>query len=112
MPAGVIAGAVTLVAYELARHQTDLSEPETRSLATITLLGIGLVVLIVASRPLHVWKIGLAGGMAGGYAVLMAVPFTRHFFELDLFAGPGLALVVGAIAVAGSGIVLIAPTDH
>ncbi len=112
VPAGVIAGTVTLAAYELARRHTDLSEDETRSLTTITLLGIGLVVLLVASRPLQIWKLVLAAGMAGGYAVLMAVPFTRHFFQLDLFAGPGLALVVCAIAVAGTGIVLVARTTR
>ena len=66
VPAGVVAGVATFAAYELARRRTDLALTEVRTLATLTLLGIGLVVLAVASRPLKAWKVVLVASMAAG----------------------------------------------
>ena len=100
VPAGLIAGAATFAAYEVGRRSFDMPIGEARTLATITLLVIGLAVLITASRPLKAWKVGLAGAMAGSYAVIMAVPWTRSFFELDLFGGTPILVVVIASAVA------------
>ena len=51
VPAGVVAGSSTLVAYEAALDVTDIDLDQARTLATVTLLGLGLVVLAVASRP-------------------------------------------------------------
>ncbi len=51
VPAGVVAGSSTLVAYEAALDISDIDLDQARTLATVTLLGLGLVVLAVASRP-------------------------------------------------------------
>ncbi len=100
VPAGAVAGTITFANYELARRHTGISLDEARSLATLTLLGIGLAVLAVASRPVRAWKIGLVAAMAAGYGVIMAVPFARHFFELDLFGGIAWLYVAVSVAVA------------
>ena len=53
-----------------------------RTAATLTLLGVGLAVLLGISRPLRPWKAALAAAMGGLYAVAMAWPFARDYFEL------------------------------
>ena len=98
---GVIAGAVTFVAYETARRSLGLPIEEARTLATITLLGIGLAILLSASRPLRLWKVVLAAAMAASYALIMVIDWTRNFFELVLFNADGWAVVAIAVGVAG-----------
>jgi cation-transporting ATPase E len=106
VPAGVIAGSATLVAYEAALHVADLGLDQARTLATVTLLAIGLVVLAVASRPVRSWKLGLVVAMAVSYLVVFAVPWLRNYFALELFWDP--AWFYSAIAVAVAGVMIIA----
>jgi len=105
LPAGLIAGAATWVVYTLARE--DLSLEQARTTATLTLLGLGLVVLVVASRPLRPWKIGLAGAMAGLYALVILIPALRSFFELVVPNGQMLTLGAAAVAIGGALILAI-----
>ena len=105
VPAGAVAAACTLVVYEVARRATETTLIEARTVATMTLLGLGLVILVVTSRPLRPWKIVLAGVMALLYVVVMAASGLRDYFELDLPAawlwGPVCAaVVVGGAAIA------------
>jgi cation-transporting ATPase E len=101
VPAGVVAGTATLAAYEAARRVAELEDDEARTLATVTLLAIGLVVLAVASRPLRSWKIGLVVAMGAGYVVAFLVPFLRDYFRLEVFWS--VAWVYSAIAVGVAG---------
>ena len=78
---------------------------EARTLATITLLAIGLVVLAVTSRPVRSWKLALVVGMGLGYAVVMVVPFLRNYFELELFWSSAWWFSAAAVAAAGAVIV-------
>ena len=107
LPAGVIAGTATFVAYEVSRRSYDLPLSEARTLATITLLGIGLAILVTASRPLQLWKIVLALAMAGGQALIMVIGFTRDYFEIDLFTGAPWMVVSLAVVLAGAAIALL-----
>ena len=107
VPAGLLAGAATFAAYQLARATTDVTLAEARTLATLTLLGLGLVVLSVTSRPLTSWKMILVAAMAAGYGVILMVPWTRHFFELDLFTGLAWAYAAAAFVAAGTLITLL-----
>ena len=105
VPAGAVAAACTMVVYEVARRATETTLIEARTVATMTLLGLGLVILVVTSRPLRPWKIVLAGVMALLYVVVMAAGGLRDYFELDLPAawlwGPVCAaVVVGGAAIA------------
>ena len=105
VPAGVVAGTATLAAYEAALTISELPLAEARTLATLTLLAIGLVVLAVTSRPVRSWKLALVVGMGLGYAVVMAVPFLRHYFELEMFWSS--AWWISAVAVAAAGSVIV-----
>ncbi len=107
VPAGVIAGSATLAAYEAALHMAGLDLDQARTLATVTLLAIGLVVLAVASRPLRPWKLGLVAAMGAGYVVVFIVPFLRDFFLLEIFWDPAWFYSAAAVAVAGTLIVAI-----
>ena len=103
LPAGAVAGAATFALYEIVRRLDGVSLDEARTSATMTLLGIGLVILLLISRPLRPWKVGLAAAMAASYGAAMAWPFLREFFQLD---SPSLAAwlwVVGTVAVGGAG---------
>ena len=107
VPAGITAGAATLAAYEASLEITDLDLADARTLATVTLLSIGLVVLAVASRPMRPWKLLLVAGMAMGYVVVFLVPFLRDYFELEVFWSPAWWYAVTAVVFAGAMIVAI-----
>ncbi len=113
IPAGVIAGSATLAAYEAALHIADIDLEQARTLATVTLLSIGLVVLAVVSRPLRLWKIGLVVAMGLGYVVAFLVPFLRDYFKLEVFWDPAWFYSLIAVAVGGLlivALVLVIPT--
>jgi cation-transporting ATPase E len=101
--AGAVAGVVTFVLYEVVRRLDGVSLDEARTSATMTLLAIGLVILLLISRPLRPWKVGLAAAMAASYGTAMALPFLREFFELDAPTLGGWLCVLGAVAVGGAG---------
>jgi len=104
IPAGLVAGATTYALYEHVRRIDDIGLAEARTAATMTLLLIGLTILVLISRPLKPWKIVLAAAMAGMYALTIAIPFGREYFELDMPPGPAwtaviIASLLGSIAV-------------
>jgi cation-transporting P-type ATPase E len=107
VPAGLLAGSATLAAYEASLEITDLALAEARTLATVTLLSIGLVVLAVASRPYRPWKLGLVACMALGYVVVFLVPGLRSFFQLEVFWSQAWWFSIAAVSCAGIGIVAI-----
>ncbi len=106
LPAGAVAGGVTYALYEVVRRMDDVSLDEARTCATMTLLTVGLVILVLISRPLRPWKIGLAAAMAGLYTMNMVVPFLRDYFELDLPPSTALVAVGIASAIGGLGVIL------
>ena len=103
LPAGAAAGAVTFVLYEIVRRLDGMTLDEARTSATMTLLGIGLVILLLISRPLRPWKVGLAVSMAACYGASMALPSLREFFQLDAPSLGGWLWVLGAVVVGGTG---------
>jgi cation-transporting ATPase E len=106
IPAGVIAGTAAFIVYMLVPRGEGTELTEARTAATITLLVLGLVILVLISRPLAVWKIGLAVAMALSYVVIMAWPYQREYFELDV--PPDSAFVKIAIVSAIASAALIA----
>jgi cation-transporting P-type ATPase E len=107
LPAGAAAGLATFVAYVAARAVDGISLEEQRTVATVTLLGIGLVVLVMISAPLAPWKVGLAAMMALGYVVTLAVAPLRDFFELDLPPVSGWVICAAATMVGGLVVALL-----
>jgi cation-transporting ATPase E len=96
VPAGVIAGTVAFVVYEFARRRAGVQLDEARTVATMTLLAIGLAILAVVSRPIRPWKIGLVAAMAASYAAISVIPPLRNFFEL-VFTDVTVVWLVAAV---------------
>ena len=101
VPAGVVAAAGTLTAYEIARQADSANLQEARTVAVITLLGLGLFILLMTARPLKAWKVGLVAAMAGLYALVVLVDLAKEYFELYL--PPGWLWLPMAVIVAVGG---------
>ncbi len=97
VPAGVVAGAVTLCAYLVARGPAHATTAQARTAATLALVAIGLAVLILVARPLNAARVVLVGCMAGGAALVWVVPLSRRTFSLDY--PPAVALWATAAIV-------------
>jgi cation-transporting ATPase E len=100
IPAGLCAAVSTFVVYVLARADSDLSLEQERTVATITLLSAGLVILVLVARPLALWKLILALTMAGFYALVLIIEPLREFFDLEL---PPASFIPTIVACAGLG---------
>jgi magnesium-transporting ATPase (P-type) len=94
-PAGLTAAAGTLVAYQVA-DVANVPQDQARTTATLALAGLGLVVLALAARPLSRPRRLLVLAMAGAFVVVLAVPFLRIFFALDL---PPLPVALAALGL-------------
>ena len=103
LPAGTVAAVATFALYEVVRRLDQVGLDEARTCATMTLLGISLVILLLISRPLRPWKVGLAAAMAASYGVTMAWSLPRNLFQLDLPPVAAWLWVAGAVAVGGAG---------
>ncbi|MCY3926390.1 MAG: HAD-IC family P-type ATPase [bacterium] len=112
IPAGAVAAACTMVVYEVARRASEVALIEARTVATMTLLGLGLAILVVTSRPLRPWKIALAGVMGLLYVVVMVSGGLRDYFELDLPPAWLWGPMWAAIAVGGAAIVALPRFVH
>ena len=101
LPAGAAAATATFALYETVRRLDGVRLDEARTCATVTLLGIGLVILVLISRPMRPWKVGLAASMAASYAVTMAWSVPRGFFRLDPPPAEAWLWVAAAVVVGG-----------
>jgi cation-transporting P-type ATPase E len=102
VPAGTLAAVATMSAYGLARSQANVSQVEARTTATITLFIVAMWVLAILARPTDFWRFGLETSMAGLFVLALIVPWSRHFFALDM-APRGItagAVAIGAAAAA------------
>jgi cation-transporting ATPase E len=100
VPAGLVCGAGTLGAYLLARGPANATTPEARTVATFTLLALGLVVLALVARPLDPLRGTLLGAMAGAAALVWLVPASRSFFALEAPPAPAWLFAFGVLVIA------------
>lgn len=106
LPAGLLAAAGTFVAYEVVRRRDDVDITEARSVATLVLLGLGLVVLGVLTRPIELRDVALIAAMAGAYLMTLGVGPLREYFVLVAPSASSWVVILTAVAVAGAAIVL------
>jgi cation-transporting ATPase E len=100
MPSGLIAGAAALVAYFASRATEGTNLTESRTAATVTLLGVGLGILIRLTGTLPAWRWILVASMAAGTALVLVLPFTRTFFDLEYPPGSVWWVMVATVVVA------------
>ena len=109
LPAGAAAAVATFACYEVVRRSdaAGMGLEAARTTATLTLLGVGLAVLLGISRPLRPWKVGLAAAMGGLYAIAMAWPFARDYFELVVPTSTGWAVAAACTAAGALSVALV-----
>ena len=107
IPAGIVAGGAAYAVYEVTRWMDAVTLAEARTAATITLLSAGLVVLIVVSRPLQLWKVTLAASMAALYVSVLAIDFLRDYFQLEMPPADAWPVIAVGAGVACLGVWLV-----
>jgi cation-transporting P-type ATPase E len=106
VPAGTAAGLGVLASFVFARNVARLPLTEARTIATsvLVLVGLYLVLALEAASRRRAAGVGtLVASMLVLYALVLAAPFARHFFALDI-PGVGGAVVVllgAALAIVG-----------
>jgi cation-transporting ATPase E len=100
-PTGLVATLATFLGYWLADLEGS-TIAESRTTATLVLAAIGMFALAIVSRPLVPWKKALIGSMIGLLMLVLATPFARDFFALDLPRAAVLLAAVGIVAITGT----------
>jgi cation-transporting ATPase E len=100
VPTGVAAGAAAYAAYRTTRELDAAGGvAAARTSATIAVLVVALWTLLVLSRPLNGWKVGLVVGMAGFVAVTVAIPALAE--SVFLLHSTAQRLLIGVAIGAG-----------
>jgi len=74
VPAGVVAATATFAAYLVARDVEGVTLEQARSVATLTLAGVGVVVLGLVARPLNRLRAMVLVAVVAAFVVVLAVP--------------------------------------
>ncbi len=101
VPTGLIAAAATFGAYGMARSQ-GVELAESRTVATIVLVSVGIFALLVVSRPLSTARQVLAITMTALFLLTVLFESGRTFYELPMPAAVVTWAAVGIAAVTGS----------
>jgi cation-transporting ATPase E len=105
-PVGVVTGAVTMAAFALARSEVvGADRQEAQGVATIVLIGLGLVALHELMQPLDRLDLALLTALVALGAAAFTIPFAADFFLLDLPGG--VAGLVAALAVVSGGVLIV-----
>jgi cation-transporting ATPase E len=97
VPAGVVAGIASYAAFEIA-ISTGTSIADSRTVATVVLLGIGLWIVGRVARPIGWWRVGLVLAMAAGAVLAFTLEIGRVIYGLELL-DPGEWIESAAITV-------------
>jgi P-type E1-E2 ATPase len=108
--AGIAAGLGVLSSYLWALNVLGLGVRESRTVATTTLVGVGLYLILVleASGRRRSAAISLlCAGLATAYALVLASSFGESFFRLRGPGVGGLATALAGMALAAGGLWLV-----
>ena len=86
IPAGVIAGVASYGAFEIA-IAAGSSILDSRTIATVVLLGIGLWIVGRVARPIGWWRLGLVAAMVAGAVLAFTLEVGRFVYGLALLDG-------------------------
>jgi len=100
VPSGVVAGTAALVVYFAARATEGSSLTESRSAATVALLGVGLGLLVRLTETLPSWRWLLVAAMASATVLALAVDPVAEFFALAYPPASVWWVIVAVLVVA------------
>ena len=107
-PVGVITGAVTMMAFAVARSELVGADRQgAQGVATIVLIGLGLVTLHELMQPLDRLDVALLAGLGVLGVGAFTIPFVSDFFLLDRPGVPA-GLVATTAVVAGGALIITA----
>jgi P-type E1-E2 ATPase len=113
IPAGVLIGTGAVAGYLFALHDLDLSVPESRTVALTTLVLSGLYLVMALEAGGSGRRSALVGGMCavlgGFYALAIALPFMRSFFQLVV---PSAGMVATALLASAVSIAALAMSGY
>ena len=107
VPAGTAAGLGVLSSYLFAFYVLDLGLVQARTVAVTVLILVGLYLILVleaSGRTRSAAVSILCFALLAAYAVVLAVPFGRDFFELALPGPEGWLTAVGGAGLAVLGL--------
>ncbi len=104
VPAGLVIAAAAFSAAAISHAYPWINTADSRTIATLVVVIMGLWVLGVLCRPWTWWKKLLVAAMALGLVLMVAVPFTREFFALVV---PGWSVLLQTAAISAAGIALM-----
>ncbi len=101
VPTGAAAAAAAFLAYLLSTDE-GVSVDEGRTVATIVLGAVGIVVLAMASLPLNRLRRNVLWGVGICFSLAFLVPASRDFFALDIPRPLLVLAAIGVVAITGS----------
>jgi cation-transporting ATPase E/undecaprenyl-diphosphatase len=100
IPTGTAAAVATFAAYWLAQTFPTVTLEQARTTATVTLFGLGVIVLRLLCRPMNQLRRTLVYGSVIAFLFTLLLPGTRRFFALELPPVIVLLAAVGIVAIA------------
>jgi cation-transporting P-type ATPase E len=107
VPAGTAAGLGVLSSYLFSFYVLDLGLVQARTVATTVLILVGLYLILVleaSGRARSAAVSSLCLGLLGAYVVVLAVPFSREFFDLAIPGPAGWLTAAGGAGLAIAGL--------
>ena len=109
IPAGLVVGVGVVASYLFALDDLGFAVEEARTVATTVLVALGLyLVLVLEATGRRRSRIVAAGcaGLALLYAAVLALPWSRAFFDLATPTAAMLAMAAGGAALAAGALFL------
>ncbi|ASU84339.1 magnesium-transporting ATPase [Nocardiopsis gilva YIM 90087] len=106
VPAGLISGLAAVTTYLLVLRGAAMPELTDRTAVVITLCATTLWVLLLVAKPYVWWKVVLVGAMVGLLCSVLATPYGREFFALDI-SDPGKIVTALAVAAVAAGLITV-----
>jgi cation-transporting ATPase E len=106
VPAGALTAAAVLASYGLARQQHS-SPDQARTTAVLVTVVISLWILVLASRPVRMWKLGLIVAIAAAFTGAFLLPGINTFFNIEHWPEVSLVMQSVALGVAACAVITV-----
>ncbi len=110
VPTGLVAGCATMACYGIVRRFHDVGPIEAASLSIVVLLGCGIWVLFMLSRPLDRNRALLLATMTALFGCVIGIGSMRRFYAMQLHEGWTAWLV--AVACTAAAVAALELTNH